>query len=153
MKLHFFRSPAAMAKWLLEHHAAASELWVGFYKVGSGKASITWPESVNEALCVGWIGGVRKYVDECSYKIRFTPRKPTSVWSAINVAKVKLLSDQGHMTPAGLTAFEARRENRSGIYAYEQRRVELPVPYVQQIRKNRLAWAYWQKRPRIGIKT
>jgi uncharacterized protein YdeI (YjbR/CyaY-like superfamily) len=152
-KVRLFRSPAAMAKWLLEHHAAARELWVGFYKVGSGKASITWPESVDAALCVGWIDGVRKNVDACSYKIRFTPRKPKSVWSAINIAKVKLLSEQGRMTPAGLAAFEARRDNRSGIYAYEQHSVELPAPYAQQLRKNRRAWIYWQKRPPSYRKT
>jgi uncharacterized protein YdeI (YjbR/CyaY-like superfamily) len=142
-----------MAKWLLEHHAVASELWVGFYKVGSGKPSVTWPESVDAALCVGWIDGVRKNVNECSYKIRFTPRKRTGVWSTINIAKVKLLSEQGRMTPAGLAAFSARREIRSGIYAYEQRSVELPVPYSRQLRRNRLAWADWQQRPPSYRKT
>ena len=112
----FFRTPADFRKWLRKNHATAQELWVGFYKVGSGKPSITWPESVDEALCVGWIDGIRKTIDDESYKIRFTPRKKISTWSAVNIRRVKVLTDEKRMQPAGLKAFEARRENRSGIY-------------------------------------
>ena len=89
---------------------------------GSGRPSITWPESVDEALCVGWIDGMRKTIDAESYKIRFTPRKATSNWSAVNIGRVKELTKQGRMRPAGLKAFELRKEEKSGIYAYENRK-------------------------------
>ena len=126
----FFRTPADFRKWLRKNCATAQELWVGFYKVGSSKPSITWPESVDEALCVGWIDGIRKTIDDESYKIRFTPRKKISTWSAVNIRRVKVLTDEKRMQPAGLKAFEAKRENRSGIYAYEQRpqRVRRALP-------------------------
>jgi uncharacterized protein YdeI (YjbR/CyaY-like superfamily) len=139
----FFRTPAEFRQWLRKHHATAQELWVGFYKVGSGKPSITWPESVDEALCVGWIDGIRKNIDSESYKIRFTPRKKISTWSAINIGRVKVLTDEKRMQPAGLKAFEARRENRSGIYAYEQRPQEFDEPYLGLMKKNKAAWTYF----------
>src|SRR5215208_225233 len=120
MKITYFRSPAELRKWFAKHHAAATELWVGYYKKGSGKPSITWPESVDEALCVGWIDGIRKSLGDESYVIRFTPRKARSTWSAVNVARVAELTREGRMTPAGLAAFEARAPDRTGIYAYEQ---------------------------------
>ena len=124
-KIVFFRTPAALRAWFVRNHATKTELWVGFYKVGSGKPSITWPESVDEALCCGWIDGIRKTIDADSYKIRFTPRKRTSVWSAVNIRRVKALIEEKRMLAAGLEAFGAKRENKSGIYAYEQRRAEL----------------------------
>src|SRR5216684_1528963 len=117
----FFKTPSAFRKWLTVNHAASKELWVGFYKKGSGKPSITWPESVEGALCVGWIDGIRKNIDENSYKIRFSPRTPSSIWSAVNIRNVERLIKDERMQPAGLKAFEARKENRSGIYSYEQR--------------------------------
>ena len=126
MKPKFFKTPSDFRKWLRTHHASAAELWVGFYKKDSGKASITWPESVDEALCVGWIDGVRKSVDEISYMIRFSPRRPRSIWSAVNIKRAGELVEQGLMQPAGLKAFEARQEYRSGIYSYEQRTADLP---------------------------
>jgi uncharacterized protein YdeI (YjbR/CyaY-like superfamily) len=129
VKPTFFRSAAALRKWLQEHSARKQELLVGFYKTGSGKPSITWPESVDEALCFGWIDGVRKRVDDVSYTIRFTPRKSSSTWSSINIKRVEALVKEGRMTPPGLKAFAARRENRSGIYSYEQRPDELVEPY------------------------
>ena len=113
----FFRTPAAFRKWLEKHHATHKELWVGFYKKGSGKPSITWPESVDEALCFGWIDGIRKSIDEVSYKIRFTPRKPTSVWSSINIKRIEVLTQEGRMHPAGHAAFQKKKENKSGIYS------------------------------------
>ena len=130
VKPTFFRTPADFRKWLRKNCATAQELWVGFYKVGCGKPSITWPESVDEALCVGWIDGIRKSIDDESYKIRFTPRKKISTWSAVNIRRVKVLTDEKRMQPAGLKAFEAKRENRSGIYAYEQRPQEFDEPYL-----------------------
>ena len=125
----FFAGPAKFRDWLAAHHAEATELLVGFHKLDSGQPSLTWPESVDEALCFGWIDGVRRRIDETSYSIRFTPRKAASVWSAVNIAKVAKLEAEGRMTEAGRTAFARRRENRSGIYAYEQRPQELPPEY------------------------
>jgi uncharacterized protein YdeI (YjbR/CyaY-like superfamily) len=147
MKITFFRSPSELREWFEKHHATARELWVGYYKKSSGEPSITWPESVDEALCVGWIDGIRKNVDESRYKIRFTPRKPRSIWSAVNVRRARALDADGRMRPAGLAAFAARRENRSGIYSYEQRRAELPEPYARMLRKNRAALAFFEAQP------
>ncbi|MCM3875091.1 MAG: YdeI/OmpD-associated family protein [Thermoanaerobaculia bacterium] len=147
MKITFFPRPAGLRKWLEKNHATAKELLVGFYKKDSGKPSITWQESVDEALCVGWIDGVRKRVDEVSYTIRFSPRRPTSVWSAINIRRVAALSDEGRMKAPGLKAFERRRENRSGIYAYEQRRAQLEEPYASLLRKNESAWLFFEAQP------
>jgi uncharacterized protein YdeI (YjbR/CyaY-like superfamily) len=147
MEPTFFRSPADLRKWLEKHHATARELWVGFYKKGSGEPSITWPESVDEALCFGWIDGVRKGVDARSYKIRFSPRKTGSVWSAVNIKRVAVLTGEGRMRTAGLKAFEARKENRSGIYSYEQRRAELEEPYAGILRKNAAARAFFEAQP------
>lgn len=143
----FFPTPADFRRWLEKNHATAKELLVGFYKVGSGKPSITWPESVDQALCFGWIDGVRKRVDDDSYTIRFTPRKPTSTWSAVNIQRVKELTRLGLMTPAGLKAFEARKENKSGIYSYEQRTAELPPEYEKVLKANRAAWTFCQAQP------
>ena len=121
MKPKFFPSPSDWYSWLEEHHEKHEELWVGFYKVGSGKASITWPEAVDSALCFGWIDGVRKSLGEASYVIRFTPRRPKSIWSAVNTKRVAELSALGLMRPKGSEAFERRTGKRSEIYAYEQR--------------------------------
>lgn len=129
MKPTFFRTPAAFRAWLAKHAATASKLWVEYYRKDSGTPSITWPESVDEALCVGWIDGIRKGIDGTRYAIRFTPRKPGSIWSSINIKRATALIQEGRMQPAGLKAFEARRENRSGLYSYEQRPVELGPPY------------------------
>ena len=124
----------------------SKELWVGFYKKGSGRPSITWPESVDEALCVGWIDGIRKTIDAESYKIRFTPRKATSNWSAVNIARVKELTKQGRMRPAGLKAFALRKEEKSGIYAYENRKSAVLDPAAEKrFRSRRKAWDFFQK--------
>ncbi len=144
MKIQFFPTPADLRKWFKKNHATAQELWVGFYKVGSGKPSITWPESVDEALCVGWIDGIRKTIDDESYKIRFTPRKKVSTWSAVNIRRVKALTEEKRMQPAGLKAFEVRRENRSGTYSYEQRSTEFDEPYLSLMKKNRAAWTFFE---------
>ena len=141
----FFAAPSAFRAWLGEHHERARELWVGFYKKGSGKPSITWPEAVDEALCFGWIDGVRKGIDDVSYTIRFTPRKPRSIWSAVNVRRAEELTRLGLMRPVGLSAFEARAAERSGIYAYEQRNAaELGEEYERRFRSNQVAWDFFQ---------
>jgi len=147
VKATHFKSPAEFRRWLAKHHATSPELWVGFYKKDSGKPSITWPESVDEALCYGWIDGLRRGVDETSYAIRFTPRKATSIWSAINIARAKELVRAGLMRPAGLKAFEARTANKSGIYSYEQPRDQLDEPYATTFKRNRAAWAFYQEQP------
>ena len=143
----FFKSPAEFRQWLAEHHAAAQELWVGFYRKASGRPSMSWPESVDEALCFGWIDGIRKSLDDVSYAIRFTPRKPRSVWSAVNINRAEELSRRGRMQPSGRRAFEARVESRSGIYAYEQQSAELDGPYAKKLRQNREAWSFFQAQP------
>jgi uncharacterized protein YdeI (YjbR/CyaY-like superfamily) len=147
MKPRFFKTPSDFRKWLAAHHANETELWVGFYKKGSGKPSITWPESVNEALCFGWIDGIRKRIDDASYKIRFTPRRPGSVWSAVNIRFAAELIKQRRMLPAGLKAFAARKEYRSGIYSYEQRSTELVEAYLGKLRRNQAAWRFFQAQP------
>lgn len=144
-KPKFFASPAEWHAWLATHHADAEELWVGFYKRDSGRPSITWPESVDGALCFGWIDGVRKSIDAVSYMIRFTPRKPRSIWSAINIRRARELQKLGVMHPAGLAAFEKRDGDRSAIYAYEQRKTaNLPVEFEKQFRKQSQAWKFFQ---------
>jgi uncharacterized protein YdeI (YjbR/CyaY-like superfamily) len=147
MKVTFFPRPAHFRRWLERNHATAKELLVGFHKKDSGKPSVTWPESVDEALCFGWIDGIRKSVDAVSYTIRFTPRKATSTWSAVNIRRVAVLTREGRMKPAGMKAFEVRRENRSGIYSYEQRRAQLEEPYASQLRKNETAWRFFEAQP------
>src|SRR5580765_2180699 len=113
MSPKFFKSPAAFRQWLEAHHMTSEELWVGFYKKSSGRPSITWPESVDEALCFGWIDGIRKSIDEESYKIRFTPRRARSIWSAVNIRNAEKLIKEKRMQAAGLKAYGARKENRS----------------------------------------
>jgi uncharacterized protein YdeI (YjbR/CyaY-like superfamily) len=129
----FFRTPADLRRWFEKNHETVKELWVGFFKQDTGRPSITWQESVDEALCVGWIDGIRKRIDEESYKIRFTPRRPGSIWSAVNIRRVAELKKEGRMRPEGLAAFSKKRENRSGIYSYEQRPGELPEPYASAL--------------------
>ena len=143
----FFKTPSAFNKWLAANQAESKELWVGFHKKKSGKPSIDWPQSVDEALCFGWIDGIRKSIDEESYMIRFTPRNPTSVWSAVNIKNVEKLIRENRMQDAGLKAFAARKENRSGIYSYEQRSPELVEPYLGKLKRNKAAWKFFQAQP------
>jgi uncharacterized protein YdeI (YjbR/CyaY-like superfamily) len=141
----FFATPGAWRAWLTRHHRTKDELWVGFRKKGSGHASITWPESVDEALCYGWIDGLRKGIDRDSYMIRFTPRRRNSVWSAINVKRVGELQKARRMRSAGLQAFRARTRSRTGIYSFEQRKkVKLPAAFARRFKTNSAAWAYFQ---------
>ena len=144
----FFATPADFRAWLEEHHETASELWVGFHKKGSGLPSITWPEAVDEALCVGWIDGIRKSVDDLSYMIRFTPRKARSTWSAVNLRRVEELAREGRMRPEGQRAHDRRMEERSGIYAYEQRgAATLDETSEREFRADAAAWDFFQSRP------
>jgi len=147
VKPRFFKTPSAFRNWLAANHDKSKELWVGFYKKDSAKPSITWPESVDEALCFGWIDGIRKRIDSDSYMIRFTPRKTGSVWSAVNIRNVERLIKEQRMQPAGLTAFAARKEYRSGIYSYEQRSPELVEPYAAQFKQYKTAWKFFQAQP------
>ena len=133
--------------WLEKNHATATELWVGFYKRDSEKPSITWSESVDQALCFGWIDGIRKRIDDISYQIRFTPRKRGSIWSAVNIKRAEEFARQKRMQPAGLKAFAARIENKSGIYSYEQRSTELSEPYAKLLKKNKAAWNFFEQQP------
>ncbi len=136
----FFNNQEALSDWL-ETHAGAGELWVGYYKKSTGRASLTWSESVDVALCFGWIDGIRKTIDKESYKIRFTPRKKTSGWSAVNVKKVKALIELGKMKPAGMELFN----ERSDVYGYcsEDRNVPLAKAYEKQIKANDSAWEFF----------
>ncbi|HEY4065322.1 MAG TPA: YdeI/OmpD-associated family protein [Burkholderiaceae bacterium] len=144
----FFATPEAFGAWLARHAERAAELVVGFHKVDSGTPSMRWPESVDEALCVGWIDGVRKRIDEHAYQIRFTPRKPGSIWSAINIERVRVLTDAGRMTEAGLAAFAHRAEKKSGIYAYEQTHAfALPPEAEASFRRAKAAWAFFEAQP------
>ena len=147
MKPKFFRTPPDFRTWLEKNHATATELWVGFYKKDSRKPSITWPGSVDQALCFGWIDGIRKRVDEISYQIRFTPRRRGSIWSATNIKRAKELVRQKQMRPIGLKAFAARIENKSVIYSYEQRNTELSQPYAKLLKKNKAAFNFFEKQP------
>ena len=147
MKPTFFKTQADFRRWFEKHHQSAKELLVGFYKKSSGRPSITWPESVDEALCFGWIDGIRRNIDNVSYSIRFTPRRATSIWSSINIKRAQELIDQGLMRPAGLNAFRARKDNKSGIYSYEQRREKFPDPYARIFKRNKPAWAWFEAQP------
>jgi uncharacterized protein YdeI (YjbR/CyaY-like superfamily) len=142
----YFATPDDLRAWLDEHHESERELWVGFYKKGSGRPSVTWPEAVDEALCVGWIDGVRKGVDDESYKIRFTPRAKTSKWSKVNVARVAELTKLGRMRPAGVAAFEARGHVPAAA-SHEQENVQLDPEQERRFRANGKAWKYFQGRP------
>lgn len=141
----YFKTPAAFRAWLLAHHQRETELLVGFYKTKTGRPSITWPESVDEALCFGWIDGVRRSLGEEAYTIRFTPRKPTSIWSAVNVARVAELTKQGRMSAAGQLAFEKRRPERTAIYGHERETpAELEPAWQAQLEAHPKAWAFFQ---------
>jgi uncharacterized protein YdeI (YjbR/CyaY-like superfamily) len=143
MKPVFFKTPGDFRHWLEKNHAAAKELLVGFYKKDSGKPSMTWPESVDEALAFGWIDGVRRSLGADSYTIRFTPRKQKSIWSAVNIKRVAELTAAGRMTDAGLTAFAASDEKRSAIYSYERATAAFDVAALAAFKADKKAWAFY----------
>lgn len=144
----YFETPAKLRAWFRKNHAKAPELLLGFWKVDSGQPSVTWPQSVDEALCVGWIDGVRKRIDDERYTIRFTPRRPGSVWSQINVKRVPELVAEGRMQPAGLAVFEARGEQHQRGYSFADRAQDFPPDIEVQFRAaDAKAWAYFEKQP------
>jgi len=145
MKPKFFTTPAAFRQWLEQNHDRATELLVGFHKKSSGKKSITYAEALDEALCFGWIDGVRKSFNETSYMQRFTPRKPKSIWSLINVRHVERLKNEGRMHPAGLEAYARRDPKRTGIYSFETEPHKLAPPYEKKFRQNKNAWKFFEE--------
>ena len=148
MKPRFFPTPADFRAWLEKNHESETELLVGFHKRGSGKPSITWPESVDEALCFGWIDGVRRSLGATAYTIRFTPRRPTSIWSAVNVARVRELTKADRMLPAGVRAFAARTPERTGTYSFERyAAAKLSKDQERRLRTNRKASAFFDAQP------
>jgi len=147
MKIKYFKSANDFRRWLEKNHATTQELWVGYYKKSSRQPNMTWPESVDEALCFGWIDGIRKSVDDLRYTIRFTPRRRESIWSAVNIQRAHELTDKGLMKPRGVAAFEARKENRSGIYSYEQRTAKLEGLYEKRLKQNKAACDFFYTQP------
>jgi uncharacterized protein YdeI (YjbR/CyaY-like superfamily) len=147
-KPRFFVTPEDFRSWLEGHHANATEVLVGFHKKGTGRPTLTWTESVREALCFGWIDGIRRSLDDERYTIRFTPRRPGSIWSARNVSHVEELIREGRMTAAGLAAYEARRPERTGIYSFEQRQAaRLDKAQEAEFRASPEAWAFFESQP------
>jgi uncharacterized protein YdeI (YjbR/CyaY-like superfamily) len=147
MDATFFGSGAEFRGWLEVNHERATELWVGFHKRGSGRAGITYGQALDEALCFGWIDGVRQRVDANSYRIRFTPRRSRSIWSLVNTKRARLLRKFGRMHPAGLKALQARNPRRSGIYSFERVPRRLDKVYERELRRNAKAWAFFQTEP------
>lgn len=140
-----FSSPEEFRKWLAKNHAAATELFVGFYKKSSGKKGATYSEALDEALCFGWIDGVRRSINSESYTIRFTPRRPKSIWSLVNVRHVKRLQKSGKMAEPGIKAFALREKHRTGIYSFEQKRPGLSARFKKLFRANAPAWEFFTK--------
>jgi len=147
MEPTFFETPDAFRAWLEAHHAVEPELLVGFRTKSSGRPSITWDEAVDQALCFGWIDGIRRRVDTSSYTIRFTPRRKGGNWSRVNVERVARLSAGGLMRPAGTAAFESRSDDRTGVYSYENRPADLPDAYLARMRADVAAWTFWRSAP------
>src|SRR5215211_6846234 len=145
MKAKFFSSPEQFRQWLERNHNRATELLVGFHKKSSGKKSVTYAEALDEALCFGWIDGVRKNLDQTSYTIRFTPRKPRSIWSLVNVKHVERLKKEGRMHAAGLEAYARRDPERTGIYAFENEPRQLSPTYEEMFRQNKKAWKFFEE--------
>ncbi|MGD8328303.1 MAG: YdeI/OmpD-associated family protein [Acidobacteriota bacterium] len=144
----FFARANDFRDWLARNHDRVDVQWVGYWKVATGKPSISWQESVDEALCFGWIDGLRRSIDEASYKIRFTPRRDGSVWSAKNIASAEKLVADGRMKPPGQRAFERRKEDKSSIYSYERReKLVLSREYEKRFRSNKAAWKHYQGQP------
>jgi uncharacterized protein YdeI (YjbR/CyaY-like superfamily) len=153
MKPIFFEKPADLRKWFEKNYKKETEIIIGFYKVKSGKPSITWPQSVDEAISFGWIDGVRKSIDNDSYCIRFTPRSPKSIWSEINIKKAEYLISQGLMHREGLDLYNNRKIEKSGLYSYENKPEKLPPEFEQTFTNNAAAWQYFSKQPTSYKKT
>lgn len=145
MKAKFFKTPLDFRKWLEKNHLKETELIVGFYRVATGKKSITWPESVDQALCFGWIDGIRRSIDEESYCIRFTPRKANSIWSNVNLKKMEELEKKKLIYPAGYAIFAKRKEDNTSIYSFEKKEIVLSATYEKLFKKNKKAWVWFEK--------
>ena len=143
----YFESPAAFRRWLEKHHRTAEEVLVGYHKRHTKRPSLTWQESVDEALCIGWIDGIRRSVDADRYTIRFTPRRKGSIWSAVNVRRVAALTEEGRMRPSGLAAFEARTAEKTALYSYERQRAALTKAQLATFKKNTAAWKFFEAQP------
>ena len=152
-QIKFFKTPQAFREWLEKNHASETELWVGYYKKATKMESITWPQSVEQALCFGWIDGIRKRIDDKSYVIRFTPRRSGSIWSAVNIEMVERLKKEGLMQPAGLTAFDKKQVKKSKVYAYEQKNAKLKKEYLDKLKENLKAFDYFQQLSPYNKKT
>ncbi len=146
-ELKYFKTPSSLRKWFNSNHKKSSELWIGFYKKDSGKPSVTYPEALDEALCFGWIDGIRKRIDDEIYTIRFTPRNPKSYWSAVNIKKANALIKSGKMTSPGLKEFEKRDKNKSGSYSFERVNVKLKPSFEKKFKSNKKAWKFFQTSP------
>ena len=147
MEIRHFKDSAAFRRWLERNHGRATEIWVGFYRKASGRGGLTYREALDQALCFGWIDGIRKKVDEASYTQRFTPRTARSVWSQVNIRRVGELTKLGLMAPSGTKVFEARDPARSGIYSFENRPKKLPPELERRFRNDRAAWEFFQAQP------
>jgi uncharacterized protein YdeI (YjbR/CyaY-like superfamily) len=147
MKVTQFRDATALRQWLEQHHATAKELWVGFYRKGCGGTGVTYPEALDQALCFGWIDGIRKKVDEISYTNRFSPRTAKSVWSLVNIRRVGELTKLGLMAAPGIAAFNARDPKRSGLYSFENRPTSLTPELEKTFKARKRAWAFWEAQP------
>lgn len=147
MKPIFFKNQSELRKWFEKNHLSEQELILGYYKKGTGKESVSWSESVDQALCFGWIDSVRKSIDAESYQIRFTPRKPNSIWSNVNINKIKELTDKGLLHPIGIEAFNKRKEHKSGIYAFENEEKQLDDAFEKQFKANKKAWEFFNLQP------
>jgi uncharacterized protein YdeI (YjbR/CyaY-like superfamily) len=145
--IRFFADRVALRDWFDANHAHVDELWLGFHRKATGRPSVDWAEAVDEALCVGWIDGIRKRMNETAHVQRFTPRRKGSIWSAINVANVERLIAEGRMRPAGLAAFEARRPDRTAVYAHERVVAEFNADEVARFQADAVAWSDWEARP------
>ena len=144
--VRFFARPAELRDWFDANHATAAELWLGQFKKGSGRPSVAWAQAVDEALCVGWIGGILKRIDDISHVQRFTPLRKGSNWSAVNVANIERLLAEGRMRPAGIAAYEARTPEKTAVYSYEREIDPLSDDDLARIRADATAWADWEKR-------
>ena len=145
--VRFFASPAELRDWFDANHETADELWLGYHKVATGRPSLTWSQAVDEALCVGWIDGVRYSLGPEAHAQRFTPRRKSSIWSAVNVAKVEALTAEGRMRPAGIAAFEARTPERTAIYAYEREHAAFSPEDLARFQAEAGAWSAWERMP------
>lgn len=142
----FFQTPADFRNWLEKKHATETELWVGYYKIATDKPSITWPESVDQALCFGWIDGIRRKIDEESYQVRFTPRKPDSHWSNVNIKKIQKLKKENLLRPAGVLAYNKRKIENTGKAFFEQKNVTLSPAFESKFKANKAAWEFFHEK-------